>query len=130
MIHGQDRRQIFRFIVNGLVAMSVHFAVLTFNITVLGVRSAGLANAGAAVAGITVSFLGSRYYVFRVLDESIQKQAMKFAGLYVATAAVHGLTLLVWSDVAGLDYRLGFLLATTIQVVLSYLGNKKLVFNK
>ena len=110
--------------------MGVHFAVLSFNISVLGVRSAGLANGLAAVAGITTSFIGNRYFVFRSHDESIASQATKFGGLYVATAVAHGLTLFAWSDIGGLDYRAGFLVATAIQVILSYVGNKKLVFGR
>ena len=43
----------FRYIVNGVFATAVHFAVLTFNLKVLGFASAGLANLVAAVFGIT-----------------------------------------------------------------------------
>ncbi len=55
-------------------------------------------------------------------------QAMKFSGLYGAIAVLHGLVLLIWTDWLGLDYRIGFLIATAIQVSLSYIGNKLLVF--
>lgn len=123
------RAELLRFIVNGLFATGVHFAVLTFNLKVLGFGSAGLANLMAAVAGISASFLGNRFFVFATADtQPMLTQAIKFSGLYGAIAVLHGAVLWLWSDRLGLDYRLGFLLATGMQVSLSYLGNKLLVF--
>lgn len=123
------RAELIRFIVNGLVATAVHYGVLTLNLKVLGFGSAGLANLCAAVAGITASFLGNRFYVF---SGSVQQpwlpQALKFSGLYGAIAVLHGAVLWLWTDRFGLDYRVGFLVATVLQVSLSYLGNKLLVF--
>ena len=120
--------EILRYGVNGIVATAVHYAVLTFNLQVLSISSAGLANVVAALFGISTSFIGSRYFVFRQTEESIMTQAAKFGGLYVALAVVHGSVLLIWTDWLGYDYRLGFLLATALQIAGSYLGNKLLVF--
>lgn len=125
-----EGHQIARYVINGLLATGVHFAILTFNLKVVGLSSAGMANFIAAFFGIAVSFLGSRYFVFQRHTESFIRQAMKFSGLYVAIAILHGLVLYVWSDRLGLDYRIGFVLATGLQVTLSYVGNKKMVFNK
>lgn len=125
------RAELVRFIVNGLVATAVHFAVLTFNLQVLGFASAGLANLCAAVVGITTSFLGSRHYVFAgSAQQAWLPQAIKFSSLYGAIALLHGLVLWLWTDRLALDYRLGFVIATGLQVSFSYLGNKFLVFNK
>jgi len=41
---------------------------------------------------------------------------------------LHGLVLFGWTDVMGFDYRVGFVLASGIQVALTYVGNKHLVF--
>jgi putative flippase GtrA len=68
--------------------------------------------------------------VFQDHSESLPRQAMRFAGLYAGIAVLHAGFLLVWTDLSGLDYRLGFLLATGIQTALSYLGNRHLVFAK
>ena len=123
------RAELIRFIVNGLVATAVHFAVLTFNLKVLGFGSAGLANLVAAVFGITTSFLGSRFYVFAgSAQQAWLPQVVKFSGLYAVAAVLHGLVLWAWTDRLGLDYRVGFVIATGMQVSLSYLGNKFLVF--
>lgn len=123
-----DSGRLARFVANGLVATAVHFGVLSANLHLLGMSSAGLANFLASAAGITTSFLGSRYFVFRKADEPMLAQAMRFSGLYGAIAVLHGLILLVWTDHWGLDYRIGFLIATAVQVSLSYAGNKVLVF--
>jgi putative flippase GtrA len=121
-------QEIVRYGINGVAATAVHYGVLTFNLKVIEVPSAGLSNLIAAIFGIGASFLGSRYFVFAAMGESIIRQAIKFSGLYGVIAVLHGLVLLVWTDCYGFDYRLGFLIATAIQVSLSYMGNKFLVF--
>lgn len=120
--------EVLRYAINGFVATAVHFAVLAFNLHVLHFSSAGLANLTASLFGISASFVGSRYFVFPRTGEPIVAEALRFSGLYGAIALLHGAVLLVWSDYFGLDYRAGFLLATVLQVSLSYLGNKFLVF--
>jgi putative flippase GtrA len=120
--------EVLRYCINGIVATAVHYAVLTLNLQVLAMPSAGLANVVAAFFGISTSFVGSRYFVFRQTQVGILPQAAKFGGLYLAFAVVHGAVLLLWTDWLGYDYRLGFLFATAIQISGSYLGNKYLIF--
>ncbi len=124
------RAELTRFVINGLIATAVHYGVLSLNLEVLGFGSAGLANLCAAVAGIAASFLGNRFYVFSgSVQQAWLPQALKFSGLYGAIAVLHGAVLWLWTDQFGLDYRIGFLIATALQVSLSYIGNKLLVFN-
>lgn len=128
-----SRRQlgeVARYVVNGLAATAVHYGVLSFCLEVLKLPSAGLANLVAAAFGITASFFGSRYFVFRRPDEPMLRQAARFGALYAAIAVLHALVLALWTDAGGLDYRWGFLVATGLQVALSYWGNKRLVFNQ
>lgn len=122
--------QVVRYVVNGLAATAVHYGVLSFCLEALKLPSAGLANLVAAAFGITASFFGSRYFVFRRPDEAIGRQAARFGALYVAIAVLHALVLALWTDYLGFDYRWGFLLATFMQVALSYWGNKRLVFHR
>ena len=117
-----------RYLINGVVATIAHYSILTMNLEILKLPSAGIANMIAAVFGITVSFLGSRYFVFRSVKKSMAGQAFKFVLLYGFIAVLHGLVLLIWSDWLGFDYRLGFLIATGVQFSLSYWCNKFLVF--
>lgn len=120
--------ELIRYIANGLMATFVHYSVLTLNIEVFHFESAALANLLAACLGITVSFAGNRMFVFRKTDESVIQQGSRFMGLYAVIAMLHGLILLVWADWLGLDYRLGFLIATGFQFAASYFGNRLLVF--
>lgn len=123
-----DFAEVCRYVLNGLLATAVHFGVLTVNLQYFEIPSAGLANMLAAVFGISSSFIGSRYFVFRNHEGGILGQARSFLVLYGLIACLHGLVLLGWTDICGFDYRWGFLVATFLQVMLSYWGNKQLVF--
>lgn len=126
----KDKAEVLRYIINGLVATAAHYIILTVNVEVIGMESAGIANFIAACLAIGVSFLGSRYFVFQKTSEPIWSQATKFGLLYLAIAVVHGGVMWLWSDHFGLDYRMGFLVATCFQVLGSYFGNKYLVFDQ
>lgn len=120
--------QVVRYLINGVVATLVHYGVLQLGIEVLNIPVAGIANGIAALFGITVSFLGSRYFVFRGQGGSVVKQGMLFVLIYAGIASLHALVMYIWADRLGHDYRVGFLLATGMQVVFSFFANKFLVF--
>lgn len=117
-----------RYGINGFLATLIHYAVLTINLNVFLMSSAGMANLIASVFGITFSFIGNRYFVFDKCNKKLLRQVIKFSSLYSAIAIVHGLILFLWTDWLRFDYRIGFLIATALQVSLSYVGNKKMVF--
>jgi len=121
-------QQSLRYLINGLVATAVHFVVLTFNLKVLGWGSAGVANLVAAVFGITASFVGSRYFVFQGSREPLFKQVYRFIFLYATIALLHGVLMWAWADHYRLNYIAGFVVATGMQVLCSYWGNKRMVF--
>lgn len=122
------KSEIVRYIINGVIATIVHFSVLTFNIEILQIGSAGIANFIAAIFGITVSFLGSRYFVFQNHKGKVLHHILKFVILYGSIALLHGFILFIWTDYYHLSYQIGFVFATGLQVILSYYGNKKVVF--
>lgn len=122
------RHQVIRYALVGLLATAMHYVALSFAMEVLDFASAGAANALAAVVGIFFSFLGNRSFVFNSRRQGIGLQGLKFGTLYALIAVVHGAILYVWTDRMGFDYRIGFLLATSVQFVLSFLGNKTIVF--
>jgi putative flippase GtrA len=123
-----SQREFARFIVNGVAAAAVHFCVLSFLILVAKLPSAGAANFLAAIAGMSASFLGSRYFVFRNHTAGVGAQLWRFAAFYALFALVHAGVLYLWSDLWGLDFRIGFILATGLQVLMSFSANKLLVF--
>lgn len=119
---------IVRYIINGLFATALHYIALTINLEIYDMKSAGVANFIAALFGITVSFLGNRYYVFRSRNKSLINQSIMFFALYALIALIHGTVLYLWTDLQGFDYRIGFIIASVIQFIMSYFGNKLLVF--
>ena len=123
-----DVPEIFRFVVNGFFATAIHFCVLTFCLEILLLNSAGLSNGIAAIFGIATSFLGSRLFVFRSRSASIASQGLRFLAGYSLFALIHASVLFLWTDVWRFDYRIGFLIATGIQMALSFLFNKFVVF--
>jgi putative flippase GtrA len=124
------RKELGRYVVNGVFATGVHFSILALCLRIPGWPSAGLANLIAAFFGITSSFFGNRHFVFRNRIQPFFTQGTKFLVLYGAIALLHGATLGLTTDLLKIDYRIGFLIATGLQLSLSYGGNKKLVFNQ
>ena len=128
MLRSVDLYQLARFVVNGLAATAVHFGTLTFLVEVVHVGSKGLANSIAAVFGILASFLGNRYFVFASKTGSLRRELLRFSALYAALALLSGVLMALWADVLAFDYRIGFVVISSIQLVFSFLGNRMLVF--
>ena len=119
-----------RYIINGLVATGVNFCAMAIFVYMLGDGKAWLASALACVIGITTSFIGSKYFVFPGAQDKTYVQATKFVLVYGLTACLYALVLYLWTDLMGWDWKIGFVLATGLQVAVSYSANKFLVFNK
>ena len=117
-----------RYVINGIGATLVHYGVLNLCIHFLNLAYAGIANLIAATVGISVSFLGNRYFVFSATVESIWRQLLRFWLLYVSLAVMQSAVMFVWADLAGLDFRVGFLIGTAIQMAASYFGGKQWIF--
>ena len=120
--------EIVKYIINGLFATIIHYVILTVNMEIIGFKSAGLANFVAAFFGIFSSFMGNRYFVFKAIDRPFLKQSVAFILLYSFIAIIHGAILYVWTDLYYLDYRIGFVIASVVQFILSFSGNKLFVF--
>jgi putative flippase GtrA len=117
-----------RYLINGLLATAIHYVVLNFNILILDIKVIGLANLIGAIFGISASFVGSRYFVYRGHNDTFINQGFRFVVLYGIIALFHGGVLYFWSDIYQLNYHLGFIVATALQMILSYSGNKIFVF--
>lgn len=122
------KHELVRYVINGIIATFINYLVLNFNILIIGIMSAGIANFIAAIFGISASFIGSRYFVYKNHTNRAILQLVRFLLLYTFLALLAGFVMYIWSDVYGFSYQIGFVIATVIQVLFSYLGNKVLVF--
>lgn len=122
------RGEVVRYAINGAVATLVHFTVFAAAKYALGDGFAGLSNAIGAVFGITTSFIGSRYFVFPHRRGDWRGELGRFLALYGALAVMHFLVLYFWTDIGGLNPFAGFVVATILQVVATFFGNRLLVF--
>ena len=93
-------------------------------------NSVGLANMIACCIGILVSFMGNRYIVFKLKSGNLSEQFMHFSVLYGFVAIFHGAFIYLWADFNGYNYRIGFLIATALQVLITYNYNKVFIFKK
>ena len=120
--------RLLRYVLNGLLATGVHYLVLIVLINSLAVRPIGLANLVAAIIGTAASFVGNRQFVFKAVNAPVQKQVVHFALLYAILAVIHSACMYLWCDILNRDYQIGFLLATGLQFLLSYIFNSRVVF--
>ncbi len=123
-------KEIVRYLINGVAATVLHFCVLYICIEIVNFGSAGFSNLIASILGITCTFLGNRYFVFHRYDQSFFDQAIKFAGLYISIALLNGSILLLWTDILGHEYKIGFLIVLGLQAIIGYFSAKKYVFCK
>ncbi|MBX2855056.1 MAG: GtrA family protein [Rhodobacteraceae bacterium] len=122
------RGEVGRYVVNGAAATLIDFTALQIASSLLGEGMTWLAGGVGAAVGITASFLGSRYYVFPHRRGNWRTEVARFLPLYGVLALVRMALFYVWSDVYGLDQNIGFVIATGVQVVATFFGNKYLVF--
>ena len=126
---GEEAGRVLRFVLNGLFATAVHYAVLAGLVEGAGMASAAVANALAAVCGIAVSYFGNRSFVLRSRAPH-RRAGPRFLAGYAAVVALHGGAMALWADLGGLDYRIGFLLFTGLAAVLTFLLNRFFVFRE
>jgi putative flippase GtrA len=124
------RYQLVCFIGNGLASRDIHFSVLRFLVSLMEVSSVGLANRIASIFKFNVSFLGNHYFIFKSEKNTMAGQVIRLVFLYGCIVLLHGSFLFLWCEIQGLDYRVGFLIATGVQVSISYISNKFLVFSE
>lgn len=130
MIANMLRHQPVRYVINGGIATVISYVVLSACINLAQIPSAGVSNFIAAVVGISASFIGNRNFVFPGGRETLWHQLGRFWILYAILAVMQGIVMYLWADLAGLNYRIGFLIGTFLQMVFSYLGGKHWVFRK
>lgn len=125
-----NQNQRWLFVANGCFAALIHYGTLEFNLNILMLDSVGLANMIAYCFGILVSFLGNRYIVFKLISGNFSEQFLHFSAFYGFVAVFHGAFIYLWADFIGYNYRMGFLIAIVLQVLITYNYNKVFIFKK
>jgi putative flippase GtrA len=118
------------FLINGLIATIIHYAVLYYMVEEIHINSAGVSSLVSSLFASLVSFIGNKYIVFRIHNDPAIIQATRFTALYLIMALFHGIFLHSWADLLGWNYRFGFLLAVAVQIAAGFFGNKYFVFKK
>ena len=101
-----------RYLINGFVATFVHYASLNVAIYALGDKNLIEINTLAAFLGILVSFIGSRYFVFKKYNQSVFFQLVKFFIFYIFLSILHSGVMYIFVYLFYFDYRLAFIPAT------------------
>ena len=122
------RWELVRYVLNGLLATAVHFGAAWLCLQLFAFRWASVANFVGVTMGISISFIGNRYFVFVQRASPWLQQLTRFALLYGVIAVIHVSILFVWADIGGGGFNTGFLLATCVQFLCSYWGNRNIVF--
>jgi len=117
-----------RFVINGVIATSIHFLVLYLCVDFLKIAYYGISNFIGAILGTSYSFLGNKFFVFKNSNNNILVQSYKFILLYTCMAINHGIFLYIWSDICDYNYMLGFFLITIVNTILSFFINKYKIF--
>jgi putative flippase GtrA len=122
-------REVSLFLINGFLATLIHFAALILFVNSAGL-SYGLSNFLSFLVGSISSFLGNKFFVFKVKNKfRTSSQFIKFFFLYLALAFEHGVALYWWSDINEYNYIVGFLLITMLNIIISFIFNKYIIFN-
>lgn len=91
--------------------------------------SASFAKGISYVLGNVISFIGHRFFVFKAKDKSPHRQILPFALLYLSTFVINNIANELALSLTNAR-SLAWLFATSIAVVINYLGLKFIVFRK
>ena len=122
-----------KFIVNGLFATIVHYVIMLL-ISHYLIAIYSIAYGIASIFGIMTSFLGNKFVVFansthnRSQNNGTFIQLKSFLLLYGLIMLICSILMGVLSDFLNVNYNLSFIIALSIQTLLSFFGNKCYVF--
>ena len=124
-----EARRVVRFVVCGLTATAVHYAILVLLVEAAEMTPVAVANALATPCAMVVSYLGNRYFVMRS-KVAHGGASLRFLAVYACVIGIHSGAMALWADWAGLNYSVGFVLFTGVAAVVTYLLNGFYVFRR
>ena len=125
----QSASQLGLFVINGMVATVLHYAVFFLCLSLLAVQSPGLCFFVGSILGTVASFLGNRFVVFATNEGKVLPQFAKFVLTYMAISLCVSFIVDRCSTETDLSSPIIFLIGVAIQVSLSFLISKWLIFS-
>ena len=125
----QSASQLGLFVLNGVVATVLHYAVFFVCLSLLAVQSPGLCYFAGSIFGTLASFLGNRFVVFASSEGKVLPQFAKFVLTYLAISLFVSLIVNRLSITTDLSSQIILLIGLAIQVSLSFLISKWLIFS-
>ena len=124
----QSALQLGLFILNGVVATVVHYAVCMLCLSLFAFKSLGLSFFVGSIFGTVASFLGNRFVVFVATQGEVLPQFVKFVLTYMAISLLVSFIVGSLTKSSDLSSQIIFLLGIAFQVTLSFLTSKWLIF--
>ena len=121
-------RQFVSFAGVGVVATTMHYAILIALVQLCGVNPT-LASGIGAVAGACVGYLLNYYYTFRSSNSHVASMAKFFAVAGVGLV-LNSLCMLLCTEVLGLHYILSQMMATGMILLWTFFANRAWTFHQ
>ena len=122
-------KEIARFIVGGLISLSVCYTSLYFLVEIFGVNYLLGTNLAAAIT-FFFSYIVNKYFVFQDRRDRHITQGSRFIFLQIFLAILANITLIVGVELAGINYFILVVLLGPILASVNYLAQKTVVFNR
>ncbi len=123
----ENRRQIFRFIVSGLISSWINF--LVFNSFYLIFKNIILASLIGYSIGLLSSFVFAKIWVFRDNSKRIVKSFFIFCLIYFLGGLEMSLIIIFLNKLVN-NYKVSWLFGALIGALNNYLGSKYFLFKK
>lgn len=115
------------FLVVGIAATLVHYLIILLLVDLLGWLRPTPATVVGSVFGIATSYLGNHRLVFEAAGRH-QHYAPRFVLTYLVVMGIHAGLMFLFDEVWQLPYEWGFIVATGLSAVTTFLANRYLVF--
>jgi len=121
--------QVSRFAAVGVVATLVHYLVIVLLVDLLHWVGPTPATVAGSVFGIATAYFGNAHFVFEIEERRHAVYVPRFVVIYLSVMAIHAGMMYLFADRMGLQYTVGFVVATAFSAITTFLANRYLVFN-
>lgn len=120
--------EVIRFGIVGVLATLTYFLILSALVEYAGINPTS-ANGAAFLCAVCVTYLGQSLWVFGGRNRPVLGNMFRFSVSLTITLSANVAIMAMATQVFGLGYRIGFLIACLVIPVLSFFINKLWVFS-